>query len=52
MRKAVPVGLSTVRIVDAQLEGGLVTNVDLAFIATAVVSMLVLTGASAAMILH
>jgi hypothetical protein len=28
------------------------TNVDLVFIATAVVSMIVLTGASAAMILH
>jgi hypothetical protein len=28
------------------------TNVDLAFIATAVVSVIVLTGASAAMILH
>jgi hypothetical protein len=50
MRKADPVGLSTVRF--AQLDGVAMTNVDLVFIATAVVGMIVLTGASAAMILH
>jgi hypothetical protein len=44
MRKADPVGLSTV--CGAQLDGLAMTNVDLAFIATAVVSMIVLTGAS------
>jgi len=47
MKKADPVGLSTV--CGAQLDGVAMTNVDLFFIATA---MIVLTGASAAMILH
>jgi hypothetical protein len=50
MKKADPVGLSTVS--GAQLDGVAMTNVDLFFIATAVVGMIVLTGASAAMILH
>jgi len=50
MKKADPVGLSTV--CGAQLDGVAMTNVDLVFIATAVVSVIVLTGASAAMILH
>jgi hypothetical protein len=36
----------------AQLDGAAMTNVDLALIATTVVSVIVMTGAAAAMILH
>jgi hypothetical protein len=53
MTKAVRVGLSTASLhAMLSLRVGLMTNVDLAFIATAIVSVIVLTSASAAMILR
>jgi hypothetical protein len=53
MTKAGPVGLSTAASLHAMLSWvGLVTNVDLALIGTTIVSVIVLSGAAAAMILH